>query len=236
MSRDRAGRRSGVRSVCARVSMPRIPRVAFFCRARRPSASSFSATRSPACCSQHGRFQPRRTAVHTWAILAGSAVGLVASALGRLYSSTFYALRDTRTPLRFALVRVVLTGVLGYLFAFPLAAHARPRRRGPARPGSRHRRASPVGSSSYSCGARSTQRIGRTGMPRAAARAALGRRHRRGARRRAASMRCSRVRIPSRAARPRRHEHLRRSCTASATARARRSRGERRSSPRVTRR
>jgi len=44
----------------------------------------------------------------------------VASALARLYSSTFYALRDTRTPLRFAVVRVVLTGVLGYLFAFPL--------------------------------------------------------------------------------------------------------------------
>jgi putative peptidoglycan lipid II flippase len=58
--------------------------------------------------------------VRTWAILAGSAVGLVASALGRLYSSSFYALRDTRTPLRFALARVVLTGVLGYLFAFPL--------------------------------------------------------------------------------------------------------------------
>jgi putative peptidoglycan lipid II flippase len=44
----------------------------------------------------------------------------VASALARLYSSTFYALRDTRTPLRFAVVRVILTGVLGYLFAFPL--------------------------------------------------------------------------------------------------------------------
>jgi putative peptidoglycan lipid II flippase len=37
-----------------------------------------------------------------------------------LYSSTFYALRDTRTPLWFAIVRVILTGVLGYLFAFPL--------------------------------------------------------------------------------------------------------------------
>jgi len=56
----------------------------------------------------------------TWAILAGSAVGLVASCLGRLYSSTFYALRDTRTPFWFALARVVLTAVLGYLFAFPL--------------------------------------------------------------------------------------------------------------------
>ena len=37
--------------------------------------------------------------------------------MGRLYSSTFYALRDTKTPLRFAIVRVALTTVLGYLFA-----------------------------------------------------------------------------------------------------------------------
>src|SRR6185295_17282650 len=45
-----------------------------------------------------------------------------ASTLGRLYASTYYALRDTRTPLRYALVRVVLTTVLGYLFAVPLPA------------------------------------------------------------------------------------------------------------------
>src|SRR5262249_49013718 len=52
--------------------------------------------------------------------LAGSAVGLLASTTGRLYSSTYYALRDPRTPLRFAILRVVLTTVLGYLFAVPL--------------------------------------------------------------------------------------------------------------------
>ena len=50
----------------------------------------------------------------------GSTVGLLAVTLGRLYSSAFYALRDTRTPLYFAMFRVVLTGVLGYLFALPL--------------------------------------------------------------------------------------------------------------------
>jgi putative peptidoglycan lipid II flippase len=54
-----------------------------------------------------------------WAILAGSAVGLLASTLGRLYSSAYYALHDTRTPLRFALVRVALTTGLGYLSALP---------------------------------------------------------------------------------------------------------------------
>ncbi len=34
---------------------------------------------------------------------------------GRLYSSTYYALRDTRTPLRYAIVRVSLTTALGYV-------------------------------------------------------------------------------------------------------------------------
>ena len=43
-----------------------------------------------------------------------------ASTLARLYSSTFYALRDTRTPLRYAIVRVSITTVLGYLCAIPL--------------------------------------------------------------------------------------------------------------------
>ncbi|MGC2398578.1 MAG: murein biosynthesis integral membrane protein MurJ [Acidobacteriaceae bacterium] len=55
-----------------------------------------------------------------WSVLAGSAVGLLATTSGRLYSSAFYALRDTRTPLNFAIIRVVLTVALGYLFALPL--------------------------------------------------------------------------------------------------------------------
>jgi putative peptidoglycan lipid II flippase len=55
-----------------------------------------------------------------WTILAGSAVGLLAQTTGRLYSSTYYALRDTRTPLRFAVVRVTLGAGLGYLSARPL--------------------------------------------------------------------------------------------------------------------
>jgi putative peptidoglycan lipid II flippase len=68
---------------------------------------------------QHGRFT-RTDTLYTWGILAGSSVGLMASTLGRLYSSAYYALGDTRTPLRFALIRVALTTVLGYLFALPL--------------------------------------------------------------------------------------------------------------------
>src|SRR5208337_5404191 len=57
---------------------------------------------------------------YVWGILAGSSVGLLASTMGRLYSSAYYALRDTRTPLRFAVLRVALTTVLGYICAKPL--------------------------------------------------------------------------------------------------------------------
>jgi putative peptidoglycan lipid II flippase len=68
---------------------------------------------------QTGRFQQADT-TYVWGILAGSTVGLLASTLGRLYSSTYYALRDTRTPLRFAILRVILTTILGYACAIPL--------------------------------------------------------------------------------------------------------------------
>jgi putative peptidoglycan lipid II flippase len=40
--------------------------------------------------------------------------------MGRLYSSTYYAVHDTKTPLRFASIRIVLTLALGYLCAIPL--------------------------------------------------------------------------------------------------------------------
>jgi len=65
---------------------------------------------------QSGRFTAADSR-YVWGILAGSAVGLLASTLGRLYSSTYYALRDTHTPLRFALIRVALTTALGYVCA-----------------------------------------------------------------------------------------------------------------------
>ena len=50
---------------------------------------------------QSGAFT-RADAVYVWAVLAGSGVGLLAATMGRLYNSAFYALFDTRTPLRFA--------------------------------------------------------------------------------------------------------------------------------------
>jgi putative peptidoglycan lipid II flippase len=86
-----------------------------------PSAMAFLALGDivAAALLQTGRFT-HEDAVYVWGLLAGSAVGLLASTLGRLYSSSYYALRDTRTPLRFAIVRVVLTTILGYLCAIPL--------------------------------------------------------------------------------------------------------------------
>ncbi|MEO7970106.1 MAG: murein biosynthesis integral membrane protein MurJ [bacterium] len=68
---------------------------------------------------QTGQFK-HDASMFVWGILAGSTVGLLASTLGRLYSSTYYALHDTRTPLRYAIIRVTLTTMLGYLFALPL--------------------------------------------------------------------------------------------------------------------
>jgi putative peptidoglycan lipid II flippase len=68
---------------------------------------------------QSGRFH-HEDALYVWGILAGSAVGLLASTRGRLYSSAYFALRDTRTPLRFAMIRVALTVGLGWFCALPL--------------------------------------------------------------------------------------------------------------------
>ncbi|HYP08305.1 MAG TPA: murein biosynthesis integral membrane protein MurJ [Bryobacteraceae bacterium] len=61
---------------------------------------------------QTGRFTSA-DADYIWGILAGSAIGLLASTMGRLYSSTFYALKDARTPLRFAIARVSVATGLG---------------------------------------------------------------------------------------------------------------------------
>jgi putative peptidoglycan lipid II flippase len=86
-----------------------------------PSAMAFVALGDviAAALFQTGRYT-HDDAVFVWAIVAGSAVGLLASTLGRLYSSTFYALRDTATPLRYAVLRVALTIGLGYVSAFKL--------------------------------------------------------------------------------------------------------------------
>jgi putative peptidoglycan lipid II flippase len=57
---------------------------------------------------------------YVWAVLGGYTLGLLASTLGRLYNSAYWALRDTRTPFRFASLRVMLTAALGWFLAFPV--------------------------------------------------------------------------------------------------------------------
>jgi putative peptidoglycan lipid II flippase len=62
---------------------------------------------------QSGEFS-HRDSLAVWAVLAGSTIGLLATTLGRLYSSAFYSLKDTKKPLRFAIIRVFFTITLGY--------------------------------------------------------------------------------------------------------------------------
>jgi putative peptidoglycan lipid II flippase len=117
MAGERAADRFGTDAVRTRLNAG-LRQIAFFVV---PSALAFLALGDviAAALLQTGRFR-HEDAIYVWGILAGSAVGLLASTLGRLYSSTYYALRDTRTPLVYAMVRVALTTVLGYVFAIPL--------------------------------------------------------------------------------------------------------------------
>jgi len=68
---------------------------------------------------QTGRFHAEDSR-YLWYLLMGGSVGLLAATLGRLYASTFYALRDARTPLYFAVLRVLVTVVLAYWAAVKL--------------------------------------------------------------------------------------------------------------------
>jgi putative peptidoglycan lipid II flippase len=61
---------------------------------------------------QTGEFD-RADTILVYLTLCGYAVGLLASTWSRLLASTFFALRDTRTPARCAAVRVAASAVLG---------------------------------------------------------------------------------------------------------------------------
>jgi putative peptidoglycan lipid II flippase len=68
---------------------------------------------------QTGVFTPK-DAQDGWLILGGYAIGLLPSTLGRLCSTAFYATGDSRTPLKYACLRVALTASLGALAALVL--------------------------------------------------------------------------------------------------------------------
>lgn len=68
---------------------------------------------------QTGRFQ-RADTEWVWAVLGGSAIGLLAGTMGRLYNSAWYSLHDTATPVKIAMVRVTLTASVGSVAALLL--------------------------------------------------------------------------------------------------------------------
>jgi putative peptidoglycan lipid II flippase len=104
-------------ALCGRLNSA-MQRVAFFIV---PSVAGFLVLGDSivALLYQTGKFT-KGDATYVWMVLAGSTIGLLASTLGRLYASAFWALRDTRTPFRFASVRVALTAGLGWFLAFPM--------------------------------------------------------------------------------------------------------------------
>lgn len=67
---------------------------------------------------QTGEFD-RADTIFTWYLLATFALGLLPITLARLYSSTFYAIRDTKTPLKIAMVRVAVAATIAWLLAVP---------------------------------------------------------------------------------------------------------------------
>ncbi len=62
---------------------------------------------------QTGEFD-RSDTILVYLTLIGLSLGLLASTATRLFSSTFFALRDTRTPAKFAVVRVLSAALLAF--------------------------------------------------------------------------------------------------------------------------
>ncbi|MBX6363049.1 MAG: murein biosynthesis integral membrane protein MurJ, partial [Gemmatimonadetes bacterium] len=71
---------------------------------------------------QTGKFSAGDT-IWVWIVLGGFTLGLMASTGTRLFSSTYYALHDTKTPAWVAFLRVILTAALGYALMIPLERH-----------------------------------------------------------------------------------------------------------------
>ncbi len=71
---------------------------------------------------QSGRFTASDT-LFSWVVLAGFALGISASTGTRLFSSTFFAQHDTRTPAWTGVMRVALTAGIGWGLMIPLERH-----------------------------------------------------------------------------------------------------------------
>jgi len=86
-----------------------------------PSAFAFVAA-GPAIVAtlfQTGRFDADDSAL-VGGVLAAYGIGLLGQATVKLFASGFYALRDTRTPVRIAILSLVVSAVLSWLLMRPL--------------------------------------------------------------------------------------------------------------------
>jgi putative peptidoglycan lipid II flippase len=68
---------------------------------------------------QTGEFK-RGDSLLIWSILGAASIGLIPATRGRLISSAFYALRDTRTPLAISCIRMIVAVSLGLFSAIQL--------------------------------------------------------------------------------------------------------------------
>lgn len=86
-----------------------------------PSAVAFIALGDviAAAVYQSGEFT-RDDALYVWSILAASSIGLLGLTIATIFSTTFFALGDTVTPLRAALIRISVRTVLGLILAIPV--------------------------------------------------------------------------------------------------------------------
>ena len=89
-------------------------RIAFFVI---PSALAFAALGPQiiGALFQTGRFDADDT-VLVGGVLAAYGIGLLGASTVKLFASGFYAMRDTRTPVRIAILSLVISGVLSWFF------------------------------------------------------------------------------------------------------------------------
>ena len=110
---------------------------------------------------QTGRFGANDTRL-VYLTLAGFSVSLLATTGSRLFSSTYFALRDTRTPARFAALRVLNSAVFGFLLMLlfePVTSLRPPARAVGARPPARRGVAFRRGRPCARCGDRRLDRM-----------------------------------------------------------------------------
>lgn len=72
---------------------------------------------------QAGEFSESNVMV-VWFVLAAYSLGLLASTTTRIYQSAFFALRDTKTPARVAVLRVTISAIVGALLMIQFEAIA----------------------------------------------------------------------------------------------------------------